>query len=148
MTKEENEALKIKWNKLENDIIEEVSKLDNDKLMDMFLDWMNIRNQLNEDWLKFWDELMEKVQAKNLQQPPVIKSLRATKIKVWCKEIIDGAGGFISYEEHELIIWHISRERAVAEWVIRCLANPENEGSQMVIDSIIKRRKAIARNVC
>ena len=75
MTKEENEALRIKWNKLENDIIEEVSKLDNDKLMNMFLDWMNIRNQLNEDWLKFWNELMEKVQAKNLQQPDVIKSV-------------------------------------------------------------------------
>lgn len=79
--------------------------------------------------------------------PPVMKSLRATEIGAWCKEIIDGAGGFISYEEHELVIWHISRERAVAEWVIRCLANPDNEGSQMVIDSIIKRRKAVARNV-
>ena len=81
-------------------------------------------------------------------KPPVIKSLRATKIRAWCKEIIDGAGGFISYEEHGLVIWHISRERAIAEWVIRCLANPENEGSQIVIDSIIKRRKAVVRNVC
>ena len=80
-------------------------------------------------------------------KPPVIKSLRATDIGQWCKEIIDGASGFISYEEHELVIWHISRERAVAEWVIRCLANPENEGSQMVIDSIIARRKVVASNV-
>ena len=38
-------------------------------------------------------------------KPPV----RATKIRAWCKEIIDGAGGFISYEEHGLVIWHISR---------------------------------------
>ena len=75
MTQEENKELKVKWNKLENDIIEEVSKLDNQKLMDMFLDWMTIRNQLNEDWLKFWDELKAEVEAKNLQQPDVIKSV-------------------------------------------------------------------------
>ncbi|MEX2017548.1 MAG: hypothetical protein WD876_03685 [Candidatus Pacearchaeota archaeon] len=84
-----------------------------------------------------------KKKASHSRKGDVKQSLRATDIGEWCKEIIDGGSGFISYEEHELVIWHIKRERAVAEWVIRCLANPENEGSQMVIDSIIERRKAV-----
>ena len=66
-----------------------------------------------------------------------------TKEEKWAKDIIDGAGGFISYEDHELVVWHISRERAIAEWVIRCLANPESKGSQEVLDSILERRKSI-----
>lgn len=89
------------------------------------------------------NELKQQAQgaAANLKQ-----SLRATDIGEWCKEIIEGAGGFDNYEKYELVVWHISRERAIAEWVIRSLANPENEGSQMVIDSIIERRKAVDRN--
>ena len=63
------------------------------------------------------------------------------EISEWCKRIITGPAGFISYEDHEWPIWHVPREQAIAEWVIRCLANPADKGSEMVIDSIIERRK-------
>lgn len=61
-------------------------------------------------------------------------------ISKWCHDIIKGPAGFESYEYHEFVIWHIPRECAVAEWVIRCLANPSNKGSEMVLNSIMNHR--------
>jgi len=68
------------------------------------------------------------------------------KIEDWIDNVIEGPAGFKSWEEHEFVVHHKSREYSIAAWVIRCLANPECEGSQMVIDSIIERTKTKALN--
>lgn len=47
--------------------------------------------------------------------------------------------GFKAHEDLEMVIYH-DRDIGVAEWVIRCLANPNSDGSQNVIDSIIGQR--------
>lgn len=65
------------------------------------------------------------------------------KIENWIKEIIDGTGGFKNCEKYELMVHHINREVSIAGWVIRCLANPECEGSQKVLDSILEQRKKV-----
>lgn len=65
------------------------------------------------------------------------------EIENWIKEIIDGTGGFKNCEEYEVMVHHVNREVSIAGWVIRCLGNPECEGSQDVLDSIIERRKEV-----
>lgn len=67
---------------------------------------------------------------------------RSNDITEWCKEMITGPAGFISFEDHEWPMWHVPREQAIAEFVIRCLANRDNEGSNHVINSIIARRES------
>lgn len=63
------------------------------------------------------------------------------EISKWCHDIIKGSTGFESYEYHEFVIWHIPRECAIAEWVIRCLANTGSKDSEMVLNSILAHRK-------
>lgn len=65
----------------------------------------------------------------------------STSIQLWCKEMISGPAGFLSFEEHEWPMWTIPREQAIAEFIIRCLANPDNKGSDYVIKSIVARRE-------
>jgi hypothetical protein len=62
------------------------------------------------------------------------------KIGKWCYDMIKGPTGFESYEEHELVVWHLQRELAVAEWIIRCLANKDNKEAADVLQSILKQR--------
>lgn len=69
-----------------------------------------------------------------------------TIIDKWIDQAINGGGGFLSYEEHEFVIFHVPREQAVAEWVIRCLANPDCEGSKEVLDSILEQRENKSEN--
>lgn len=64
-------------------------------------------------------------------------------IEKWLGRIIHGTGGFKNCEKYEAMLHHISREYSIAEWVIRCLANPECEGSNEVIEAIIKQRSAL-----
>lgn len=61
-------------------------------------------------------------------------------IEDWIDSVINGAGGFISWEEHELVAHLKSREESIASFIIRCLANPHCEGSKEVIEAIIERR--------
>lgn len=61
-------------------------------------------------------------------------------INKWISNIIEGTAGFKVCEEREIMIHHISRIHSVSAWTIRCLANPECEGSKEVLDSIIKQR--------
>lgn len=58
----------------------------------------------------------------------------------WIKRIIKGSGGFKSYEDHELPIFRNGRDMAIAEFVIRALANVDCEGSDEVLKLIIKQR--------
>ena len=57
----------------------------------------------------------------------------------WTRQIIHGPGGMNSYEAHELAMFDDDRLDA-ARWVLRCLANPNCEGSADVLAAIIARR--------
>lgn len=61
----------------------------------------------------------------------------------WVNRVIKGPGGFISWEDHEFVIHHSSREEAIAAFAIRCLANPGCEGSGEVLRAIINQRTSI-----
>jgi hypothetical protein len=68
-------------------------------------------------------------------------------IPQWVKRIITGTGGFLALEGHDDGDFYESREEAIAEFVIRCLANPCSDGSEQVLQEIIENRKAAARIV-
>lgn len=61
-------------------------------------------------------------------------------IYAWIHDVIDGAGGMNSFEDREMVIWNAPDREAAAAWIIRCLANPDCEGSRAVLDSIERRR--------
>jgi hypothetical protein len=62
------------------------------------------------------------------------------EINTWIKQVISGPGGMNNYEETEVVVWHKPEREAVAAWVIRCLANPECEGSEDVLNAITLQR--------
>lgn len=69
-------------------------------------------------------------------------------ISEFAESIIKGTGGFASYAEHEVVPldgWHPDDWVRVVEWTLRCLANPDCEGSQEVLAAIIERRIRIER---
>jgi hypothetical protein len=61
----------------------------------------------------------------------------------FCSEIINGTGGLHAMEYYELAVPTIDRDEAVAAWVIQCLANPNCEGSDYVLEQIQARRAQI-----
>lgn len=61
-------------------------------------------------------------------------------IEEFADRIVNGGGGFKCMEDREFCIFP-DREVAVAEFVIRCLANPECEGSEDVLNAIINWRQ-------
>ena len=61
-------------------------------------------------------------------------------IKNWVHDIIDGCGGLHDFEYYEMAVSNLPRDEAVATWVIRCLANPDCEGSDEVMKAILNRR--------
>ncbi len=62
-------------------------------------------------------------------------------INNWVKRIIKGPAGFDVWEDRECVIFHHSREEGIAEFVLRCLANPNCEGSDKVLDAIMQERE-------
>ena len=54
-------------------------------------------------------------------------------------EITNGAGGFKVWEDREFVV-HTDRDRAIVEWTIRCLANPDNLLSTDVLKEISYQR--------
>ena len=68
-----------------------------------------------------------------------------TTLHDFCESIISGTGGLHSYERHEVaFIPDDRRDMAVANWVIRCLANPGCEGSEFVLERIIAKRESLS----
>lgn len=65
------------------------------------------------------------------------------KITDWITRIIDGPGGMNNYEETEWVVWHTPDRNAAAAWVLRCLANPNCEGSEAVLAAIYERRQEV-----
>ena len=70
-------------------------------------------------------------------------NIKTFSITGWIHEIIKGTGGFLVCEDREVMIHPRGREASVAEWVLRCLANPACEDSDKVIDEIVKHRQKL-----
>lgn len=63
--------------------------------------------------------------------------MNKTILYKFVKEIINELHEF---ENCEIAIQTIPRDEAVAQFVIRCLANPDCEGSREMLDAIIDHR--------
>jgi hypothetical protein len=64
----------------------------------------------------------------------------ALRIDDFATAIIEGAGGLNDYERHELVVWPYSKQLAASVWTMRCLANPDCEGSDVALAAIMARR--------
>lgn len=71
----------------------------------------------------------------------VVNQSNQLNIESWINRIINGHAGFLAWEEEAGVIFNYSREEGIAEFVIRCLANPLCEGSREVLEAIIEHRK-------
>lgn len=67
----------------------------------------------------------------------------ATDIDRWIARRIDGDGGYKSMVEHE---WGIETLHGAAAFVLRCLANPDCEGADEVLASILKQRLRVGQS--
>jgi len=65
---------------------------------------------------------------------------KPTYIYDWIHDIVTGVGGFFDYEKYEWPIYNCTREEFIAAFVIRCLANPNCEGSNEILQEIVERR--------
>ena len=61
-------------------------------------------------------------------------------INDWIERIIHGEGGFIAKEYHENMTFK-DRDKSIAEFVIRSLANNKCVGSEHVIKVIVQKLK-------
>ncbi len=59
----DNEKLLKKWRKLEDELIVLIAKTDDEKLHEVFLEWQEIRNELNENTEAFWKDLIDKANS-------------------------------------------------------------------------------------
>lgn len=66
-------------------------------------------------------------------------------ISVWINRIIDGPSGLHAFEHFERATPTVPRDEAVAAWVIRCLANPECDGSADLLAAIQRRREKVEK---
>lgn len=60
----------------------------------------------------------------------------------WVARIIDGPTGFKVWEDREGVLHHVSREVSIALFVVRCLANVNCDGSEQVLNAIMRRRRS------
>lgn len=61
-------------------------------------------------------------------------------VSAWIERIITGPGGMEAYEHHEVVSWNVPDRQAAIGWALRCLANPQCEGSAQVLAAIQERR--------
>jgi hypothetical protein len=59
----------------------------------------------------------------------------------FAREIIEGTGGLESFIEHELPDYEDSDRVVAAHWTLKCLANPDCEGSEEAIQAILAARQ-------
>jgi hypothetical protein len=69
-----------------------------------------------------------------------------TPLDRWVRWIIHGPGGMVAAEEREMIKWAGDDRTAVANWVLRCLSNPDCEGSADALSDILERRAELLRH--
>lgn len=66
-------------------------------------------------------------------------------ISEFLQSIINGSGGFKSYEDREILVSK-DRDIEIAGFVVRCLANTSCEGSEEVLEAIIEQRNKNRKN--
>lgn len=59
-------------------------------------------------------------------------------LEKWLDGVMNGNGGFVEWEKH--FEYTGSREIAFAAFVLRCLGNPNCDGSDTVLNSIFYKR--------
>ena len=64
-------------------------------------------------------------------------------IMQYCTRIITGVGGLHDFEKYELATPNCYRDVATAAWVIKCLANPQSDGAEYVLNAIMERRNQL-----
>ena len=62
------------------------------------------------------------------------------KIDEFAKRIIEGPGGMNVFQDREVVSFPYSDRVAASVWTMRCLANPDCEGSEEAIKAILKKR--------
>lgn len=60
----------------------------------------------------------------------------------WIRDVVCGCGGFQDFEKREGAFYS-DRDIALAEFVVRALANPSCNGSDDMVSAIIERRKEV-----
>jgi hypothetical protein len=60
--------------------------------------------------------------------------------QAFAKHIIEGVGGMNDCERYELAVFPLGDRVAAVEWTLRCLANPECEGSAEAFAAIAEKR--------
>lgn len=68
-------------------------------------------------------------------------------IEAWAQDIIAGPAGMNTYEEREHAVFPKGDRIAAAEWTIRCLANPRNPESGLVLAAIFAQRTEKAKRI-
>lgn len=64
--------------------------------------------------------------------------------RIFAESIILGPGGMDAFEHHEVAVWHTGSDRvAAAMWTLRCLANPDCEGSEAALAAILSQREQL-----
>ena len=58
---------------------------------------------------------------------------------IQCKRV----GGLHDFEKYELATPNCDRDVATAAWVIKCLANPQSDGAEYVLNAIMERRNQL-----
>lgn len=61
-------------------------------------------------------------------------------IRPWLNEMINGVGGWKSFERYEIVMTN-DRDLAIATFILRCLGNSNHPDTQAVIDAIVTKRK-------
>lgn len=73
-------------------------------------------------------------------KPVHLNSDGAFDVRLWIKDMVDGPFGFNAYTHDNIVIWDDGKERALANWVLQCVAKPECAGSTRVLEAIIAAR--------
>lgn len=72
--------------------------------------------------------------------PPSPSRTGAFDVRSWCREIVEGFGGMNAFEQSEFAVFDVPDRVAAVEWAIRCLANPNCQGSDRVMAAIAEHR--------
>lgn len=70
---------------------------------------------------------------------PVVPEVETFEVMGWIRDVVCGCGGFQDFERREGA-FYTDRDVALAEFVVRAIANPKCRGSEDMVAAIIERR--------
>jgi len=106
-------------------------------------EFTEMQKELVNDVAKIVSNQLEKLGYKEpVSQPGAAAEENEIKtLNDFTEHIIHGVGGLDDYETYELPVY-ADEKLFIAGWVIRCLANVDCKGSELVVSEIIKKRNA------